>query len=94
MTDLTPCLIEQLAAEIAAKMPRQFPIEVALWDHADIAAYLRRQSPKAVSEHIVNLPGFPQAIRLPTGKQGRGHPLWYAREVIAWVGTHQEKRKA
>ena len=83
-----------LVAAVVAALPRQIPFDAALWDHADIASYLRRESPKAVSERVVTLPGFPQAVRLPTGKQGRGHPLWYAAEVIDWVRKHKEARRA
>ena len=76
--------ISSLVAAITANLPGRFPVDIALWEISDIAAYLHRNE-KVVGERIVTLPGFPQAIRLPTGNQGRGNPLWKAQEVIDWV---------
>lgn len=90
---MTTDIIEQLAAALAGRIASQIPVDVDLWDSAHIASYLKR-SPQVVAERIVCLPGFPQAIRLPTAGKGRGQPLWRAAEVIEWVGKHQEKRVA
>lgn len=35
-------------------------------------------------------PTFPRAVRLPTPTGGRGYPLWWAREVVAWAERWQE----
>jgi len=43
---------------------------------------------------MVNMPGFPQAIRLPAPTGGRGNPLWKANEIVEWVYKFQEKRVA
>jgi len=49
------------------------------------------RDPQSVRERIACLPSFPRAIRVPT-KAGRSHPLYRAKEVIAWVQSHQERR--
>lgn len=92
MNDRTD-IIDQLAAAVVDRLGRQIPIDVDLWGTAEVAAYLKLAS-KVVSERIVTLPGFPQAIRLPCKGGGRGHPRWKAIEVIAWVEKHQERRAA
>ena len=85
-------IIDQLAAAIAGYMPPTIPLSVALWSLAEIAAFLK-MSPHSVRQRIVPLPGFPQAIRLPSGKT-KPHPRWKAKEVIAWADKHQERRVA
>ena len=70
----------------------QIPISIDLWSKDEIAAYLKLR-PRTVRERTTKLPGFPQAIYLPSGK-GRGHPLWKAKEVIEWALKHQERRVA
>lgn len=64
-----------------------------LWTVEDIASFLKRKK-RYVGERLVNMPGFPQAIRLPAPTGGRGNPLWKAAEIYAWVDKFQEKRKA
>lgn len=76
--------IDTLAAAVASRMSRQVPIEVALWDYADIAAYLRR-SDHTVKNRYAVMPDFPKAIRL----EGKGHPLYEAMEVVAWARKHK-----
>lgn len=88
----TPDIIDDLAAAVARHI-NHIPIEVDLWGTAEIAAYLK-MSAKVVSERIVTLPGFPQAIRLPNTRGGRGHPRWKAAEVIKWTERYQDKRAA
>lgn len=84
--------LEQLAKRIADQVRPAVPIDVALWDASDIAGYLRR-SASVVREHIACLPGFPKPIRLPArGGTGRGHPLWKAKEVIAWAESYSEEK--
>ena len=86
-------LIDQLAAAIAKHMPAPIPLSVDLWGIKEISSYLK-QTAQSVSERVVSLPGFPQAIRLPTQSGKKGHPRGKASEVIAWVEKHQEKRAA
>ncbi len=86
-------LIEQLAAAVAQLVRPAIPIEIDLWDMTMIAAYLKRDT-QVVRERMACLPGFPKAIRLPTmtgGKAGRAQPLYYAKEVIAWARSYQER---
>lgn len=56
------------------------PINVALWDTADLAEYLR-MSTNRVRTDIVTLPTFPRAVRLTAKAQAR----YKAREVIQWA---------
>ncbi|SDV49255.1 hypothetical protein [Chitinasiproducens palmae] len=80
--------IEQLARQICVAIGSQrsvVPIDVALWDIAAIAEYLRRKE-TYTRDSIVTQPGFPRSIRLPAaGKSGQGRPLWRAKDVIAWA---------
>jgi predicted DNA-binding transcriptional regulator AlpA len=84
-------LIERIATAVAARV--KVPLGVQLWSSDEIAAYLC-VSKRQAAEKIVMLPGFPQPIRLPVLKGGRGHPRWKAAEVIEWVDRFQEKRAA
>lgn len=68
--------------------PSLIPLSHALWDSRTIAEYIRR-NPKTISD-VVNRLDFPKAIRIPTRGESRGHPLWKASEVIAWVLKHQD----
>ena len=81
-----------LAAAIASQMKPVIPLSIDLWGVAEIALYLK-MSESNVRQRIVCLPGFPQAIRLPTG-QVKPHPRWKATEVITWVSKYQECRIA
>jgi len=84
-------IIDRIADAVASRI--RIPLDVALWGADEIAAYLcvsRRQA----AEKVVALPGFPQPIRLPVLRGGKGHPRWKAVEVIAWAESHQEKRAA
>jgi hypothetical protein len=40
--------------------------------------------PRQVVDRYSNLPGFPEAIRLPS-ERGQGRKRWKAGEIIAWV---------
>lgn len=86
-------LIEQLAAAIAQLVRPTIPLEIDLWDMATIAHFLKRD-PQVVRERMACLPSFPKAVRLPTmkgGKAGRSQPLYWAKEIIAWAKSYQEK---
>lgn len=85
-------LIDQLAAALASRVSR-VPLEIALWSVDDVAAYLN-STPKSVCNHVLCLPGFPAAIRLPTKTGGRGRPMFKAQEVIQWAESYQERRVA
>lgn len=80
--------MEQLASAIAARMPPIIPVSIDLWSATEIAAYLKRDR-RTTAEKIVYLPGFPSAIRLPSTGKKKSHPLWPAREVIAWAEKWQ-----
>ena len=84
MTNTTAEVLEVLTTF----MRPSIPINVALWDIETIAAYLHR-SPQVVRERIVTLPGFPDAIRLPTSQSTRARGLWEAKEVIAWAKQYK-----
>ena len=64
------------------------PIEHDLWSADEVAAYLKMAT-DYVRKHVVCLPDFPAAIRLPTSR--RSHPRWRAIEVIEWSKKYQEK---
>lgn len=83
-------LVNRLVDALGKHVQPTIPIDVALWDVAKVAQYLNRDA-AVVRERITCLPDFPKAIRLPA-KQGRAHPLYKAKEVIAWTETYREKR--
>ena len=64
-----------------------------LWTTQHIADYIHRDV-DAVRNRIINIPGFPQPIRLPTDSGTRGRPLWKSTEIKEWVSKFQEKRAA
>lgn len=80
--------IDQLASAVAARLPPVIPISVDLWSATEIAAYLKRDR-RTTAEKLVYLPGFPAAIRLPSTGTKKAHPLWKARDVIAWAEKFQ-----
>ena len=86
-------MISQLAEAIAQHIPVSIPLSIDLWSVKEIAAYLK-QNVRNVCDRVVTLPGFPQAIRIPTQRGTKGFPRWKASEVIEWVEKHQEKRAA
>lgn len=85
-------LIEQLAAELAARIRPAIPLSVDLWDAETIATYLK-VSKKQVLERYAPLPDFPRAIRLPAAT-GKGHPRWKASDVIDWAEKYQDRKRA
>lgn len=74
--------LAELARELAARMAPD-----ALLDAEDVAALLKC-SPRYVLERYAPTPGFPPAIRLPT-TEGRSHPRWQRRDIVAWVEGHR-----
>ena len=67
-------------AQVAALM-----VPKALWSLDDIAVQLGR-SIRLVRGYAAR-PDFPKAIRIA----GSGHPLYKAKEVMAWVDKWQER---
>lgn len=80
---------EILKAILRLLTEQNIPVEVDLWDTEHIAAYLKR-SYATVRDKILPLPSFPKPIRIQTAN-GTGHPLYKAREVIAWAESLQQK---
>lgn len=76
--------LAELAQEIAARLTPH-----ALWDLAEVAAYLHR-SEQHTRQWVISQPGFPRPIRIPSGKSERGRPLWRSKDVIAWAESHVE----
>jgi predicted DNA-binding transcriptional regulator AlpA len=67
--------------ELISRLDR--PLTNELWDAEDIATYVRL-SKKSVQNHMLDMPGFPRPVVLPTG--GR---RWVASEIKAWVLRHR-----
>ncbi|AOJ70783.1 MULTISPECIES: hypothetical protein [Burkholderia] len=86
-------LIERLIQELDKRIKPAIPLEIALWSTKEIGVYLQRPA-QVVRERIATLPGFPEAIRLPSCDGGRGFPRWKAAEVVAWVESHQGGTRA
>lgn len=84
---MTAIELSELVGAIAAQIPR-IPIEVDLWSAKEVADYLK-VGERQVTERYAALPSFPKAVRLPTPEGKRGHPRWYASEVIAWTRKWQ-----
>ena len=63
--------------------------EIALWNTQEVADYFKA-SYRYTSEYIVTNHTFPGAIRLPNKEGKKGHPRWYAREVVEWAAKYQE----
>lgn len=68
----------------------QVPIENRLWTKAHIGQYINKS--EDVVDRMTTQVDFPRAIRIPLAGDKRMHPQWKAKEVIAWVEKHQEKR--
>ena len=82
--------LDQLIAVILdSKLRPRIQPDVILWDTKDISEYIGI-SYKYTCEYIVSHHKFPCAIRLPTKDGRRGHPRWYARDVIEWVNKYRD----
>lgn len=82
-------LDELISAVLNSKITTKVGLEATLWNTTDVANYLK-VSYRYASEYIVTHHTFPNALRLPTQNQTKGHPRWYAAEVIAWAAQYQE----
>lgn len=82
-------LIDQLAEALAKRVhAHPVPLDVALWNAAEVGAYLGL-SPRTVAEKVSVQPGFPRAIIPGIGKQ-KPERRWKAVEVIAWAESRRE----
>jgi hypothetical protein len=81
-------LIEQLTELLSRPA---FPVSIDAWDTDCIARYMKR-SADTVRREIIVQPTFPRPMRIPGA--GRAHALYKAREVVAWLESHQEKLPA
>lgn len=63
--------------------------EYTLWDNAKVADYIG-VSYKYCNEYIVTHHAFPTPLRVENCLGKKGHPRWYAREVIHWVSDYRE----
>lgn len=80
---------ELIAATLQTHAKPKIPFDRALWGIDDIAEYLRL-SYKYVQEYIISHHTFPDAIRLKFNNAKKGHPRWYAREVVEWAAKYRE----
>lgn len=92
MNDLASADISNLAKALAEQLTPKIPFDVALWDTASIAEYMK-VSKSQVAQRIICQPTFPKSIRIPTanGKKSdsRAQPRWKAKEVIEWTEKHK-----
>jgi hypothetical protein len=84
---------ERRMKHVAARAMAQplVPFEHQLWNHEDIAAYLRRSSVRTVVDRLVKMPWFPKPIHIPNGSGGKSYPLYKAVEVVSAVEAYQVK---
>lgn len=82
--------METLASSIATKLGKMPPFETILWDGDECAEYLR-VAPRHFKEKIAQNHKFPAPVRFPTsGNAKKGHPKWYAHEVVTWARKYQK----
>lgn len=90
---MTDPLIDQIAAQVIARIPQALPVEMQLWNHADIANYLRAKV-RTIAEKTVMRPDFPKPVRPPLMRDTeQGYPLYRAAEVIRWAEATAGERK-
>jgi hypothetical protein len=85
--------LESLVSILQRQTHPIVPAGSELWTADDIAEYLRMNS-RQVKERVVPVPGFPQAIWIPSTTGRRGQPRWKRSEVIDWAERHQDRRVA
>jgi len=73
---------DELARAIVARLPR-VPLDAQLWDEAQCADYLGRQSVRTF-ERTQAMSGFPAPVYVP-GK------CWIAADVIEWARMQKAK---
>ena len=84
--DETEALLNAILQKLTEQM---IPVTVDLWDTEHVARYLK-YSYTTVRDKIIVRPDFPRPININRGGT-RSHPLFKAREVIAWAEGLQEK---
>ena len=82
-------LDQLIAAVLDNKSTPQIGLDVTLWNTTEVAEYFK-VSYRYASEYIVTHHTFPNALRLPNKHNRKGHPRWYANEVIQWAANYQE----
>ena len=93
-TQVLEKLDQLISAVLDSKVKPRISIDKALWSLSEVSDYLGL-SYRYVSEYIVTHHTFPEPVRLKFKKEKRGHPRYYAGEVIDWVSQFQEgKNKA
>lgn len=81
--------IQELARELAVRMAPD-----ALLDREDVASLLRC-TPRYVSDHYSLAPGFPRAIYLASGPDGRrGLPKWRRSAIMEWIEKQADGKPA
>lgn len=68
------------------------PIDKQIWDADSCAEYLV-VSRRHFTEHIACKPDFPSCINISTGSEKK-NPRWKASEVMRWVDSKQERKRA
>ena len=87
--DIINRLDQLIAAILDIKASSRIGHDAMLWETSDIAEYFK-VSYRYTSEYVVTHNTFPGALRMPNKKGRKGHPRWYAKEVIEWAAHHQE----
>lgn len=77
---------EKLGRKIAVHLNAQAAEE--LWSAEDCAKYIKK-SQYVFVDRISKHPSFPTPITLPCAKKRRTHPIWYSKEVKAWVAKQR-----
>lgn len=67
--------------------------EHELWDAETVAAYLGYKT-RYFLESVSLVAGFPPAIRFPVAGGRKSRPRWKAKEIMKYIDSYQEKRRA
>ena len=86
-------LVRELAVELGKQFRASIPVEIDLWSADQVGGYLKC-SGRYVLEHYCTLSDFPDKIRLPSRNGGKGHPLFNAREIVAWAQKYRTHKTA
>lgn len=79
--------VQELARALALIMDPD-----ALWTVEDCANYLRK-APRYFREQIASVPGFPKPVRMALPDARQSQPMWYRRDIIAWMKAQQQGKK-
>ena len=86
---ITSRLDQLISVMLDRKAAPPIDLAVTLWNTTDVAEYLK-VSYRYASEYVVTHHTFPNALRLPNKNGRKGHPRWYASEVVEWAARYQE----